>query len=198
MVKELGASPLALRPKTIQKIWAGEAGPAGFGAPPPVPTPTRLLSARPTTADCASAPRWPRSPPPSAVQSPQRGSAMVAGLFGCWFRVGGARPAGRVISVRPVSVPGEEASGPSGDRPFLLRPLPRRPGQSPAGGAGTGAARVRVLVCCARARLRVFLGVWVSVFLYAFVGGCRSVHPLVVCVCLLRIFLCACDFEGVY
>ena len=112
---------------------------------------------------------------------------MVAGLFGCWFRVGGARPAGRVISVRPVSVPGEEASGPSGDRPFLLRPLPRRPGQSPAGGAGTGAARVRV-----------FLGVWVSVFLYAFVGGCRSVHPLVVCVCLLRIFLCACDFEGVY
>lgn len=34
---------------------------------------------------------------------------MVAALFGCWFRVGGARSAvaGPVISVRPVSVPGE-------------------------------------------------------------------------------------------
>ncbi|XP_036905476.1 protein ABHD14A isoform X2 [Sturnira hondurensis] len=29
---------------------------------------------------------------------------MVAGLFGCWVRVGGARPAGRVISVRPTVV----------------------------------------------------------------------------------------------
>lgn len=34
---------------------------------------------------------------------------MVAALFGCWFRVGGARPgvSGPVIPVGPVSVPGE-------------------------------------------------------------------------------------------
>lgn len=123
---------------------------------------------------------------------------MVAGLFGCWFRVGGARPAGRVISVRPVSVPGEAASRAPGAGPSLLRPLPPRPGQSPAGGAGAGAASVRVSVCCARAHLCVFLGVWGSVFLYACVGECRSVRPLVVCVCLLCMFLCICDFEGVY
>lgn len=51
------------------------AGPAGFGAPPPVAPPSGLLGAGPATGDCASAPRGLRSRPPSAGRSLQSGDA---------------------------------------------------------------------------------------------------------------------------
>lgn len=132
---------------------------------------------------------------------------MVAGLLGCWFRVGGARPAvaGRVISIIPVSPRGNEASRVPEGGPFCSARCPGVLGRVLREGQALG-PRVCVFLCCVRARLFVCvfferLGVrvsagCVSVSLYTYVGGCQSVRPLVVRVCLL--YISVCDFQGVY
>lgn len=125
---------------------------------------------------------------------------MVAALFGCLLRRGGARAAeaGRVISVGRVSVPESAACRVPRGGPSSPHPLPGVPRQSPAGAAGVGEASVPVVVRCARARfcLRVSLGVW----LYACVGvlcvgvscpcvgECVGLSARLFSVCLLCVF----------
>lgn len=135
---------------------------------------------------------------------------MVAALFGCWLRRGGARAAeaGRVISVGRVSVPRECGLQGARGRAKLAPPLARRPEAESCGRGGRwGSRRSSGPVLCARARfrLRASLGVWV----YACVGvWCVSVSCACVGECVglsARLFsvycvyfLRACDLEGVY
>lgn len=91
---------------------------------------------------------------------------MVAGLFGCWFRVGGARPAvaGRVISIVQVSLPGEGGQQGARGRTIVAPPFaPEALGRVLREGQALG-PRVCVFLCCVCARpFACFSGVWVYV-----------------------------------
>lgn len=128
---------------------------------------------------------------------------MVAALFGCWLRRGGARAAeaGRVISVGRVSVPRECGLQGAGDRAILAPPLARRPEAESYGRGrrwGSEGASGRVLCVCARALVCVYP--WGSACARVSVR-CVSVYLVPVSVCppvYCVYFLCACDFEDVY
>lgn len=106
---------------------------------------------------------------------------MVAALFGCWLRRGGARPAEarRVISVGRVSVPRECGLQGARGRAILAPPLARRPEAESCGRGrrwGSECAGGRVRCVCARACAFVCVFPWGS--------GCTRVS-----VCCVSVFL---------
>lgn len=126
---------------------------------------------------------------------------MVAALFGCLLRRGGARAAeaGRVISVGRVSVPRECGLQGARGRAKLAPPLARRPEAESCGSGGRwGSQRARGRALCARALLsacilgglavRVCRGVVCRCFLSLCWRMCRSVRPLVFCLSTVCIF----------
>lgn len=135
---------------------------------------------------------------------------MVAALFGCLLRRGGARAAeaGRVISVGRVSVPRECGLQGARGRAKLAPPLARRPEAESCGSGGRwGSQRARGRALCARALLSACIlgglavrvsGCCVSVFLVPVLENVSVCPPA----CFLSVycvyFLRACDFEGVY
>lgn len=125
---------------------------------------------------------------------------MVAALFGCWLRRGGARAAeaGRVISVGRVSVPRECGLQGARGRAELAPPLARRPEAESCGSGGRwGSERARGRALRARALLSACIlgGLAVRVCRVLCVGvscpcvgECVGLSARLFSVCLLCVF----------